>query len=202
MLDFLAFLFPRRCVFCRVNHADGLCLDCQDKLPWREPVKADAAPVIAPLFYRDAVRLALHRYKFRGYSGYAAVFGELAAQAVKASGAEADVVAWVPCGLFRRWRRGYDQSRLLALAVAGQLGLPAEKLLVKTRSVKSQTKMKDDAARRENVRGVFKAHGSARDKRVLLVDDIRTSGATMNEARATLLSAGAAKVYPCAVASK
>jgi predicted amidophosphoribosyltransferase len=98
--------------------------------------------------------------------------------------------------------RGYDQSRLLALAVAGRLELPAEKLLVKARSVKSQTKMEDDVSRRRNVQGAFKASGPVEGKLILLIDDIYTSGATMDECRSILLSAGAASVIQCVVAAK
>lgn len=196
----LSFLLPRRCVFCRTLHTDGICGSCQDKLPWREPPGQNS--VVAPLYYRGAVRFALHRYKFRGFSGYAEVFGTLMAQALRDCNIEADAVTWVPCGVWRRWMRGYDQSRLLALAVAGRLELPAEKLLVKARSVKSQTKMEDDVSRRRNVQGAFKASGPVEGKLILLIDDIYTSGATMDECRSILLSAGAASVIQCVVAAK
>jgi ComF family protein len=195
MLDYL---LPRRCAFCRRPHPDGLCDSCREILPLRE--RPDAGGVIAPLYYRDMVRFALHRYKFRGISGYAGVFGALMAGA--AHGVEADVVTWVPCGFGRRWTRGYDQSRLLAAIVARRLGLPAERLLSKTRPVKSQTKMKDDAARRRNVQGVFKTAGPSQGKRILLIDDIYTSGATMDEAQRVLLSAGATGVIPCVLATR
>jgi ComF family protein len=198
MFNLLSFLLPRRCVFCRKPHQEGICDLCQGKLPWRLP--PDQNGVIAPLYYRDMARFALHRYKFRGFSGYAEVFGALMAQALR--GVEADAVAWIPCGFWRRWTRGYDQSRLLALSVAKRLSLPTEKLLKKTRPAKSQTKMKDDGARRRNVRGVFKSSAPARGKRVLLIDDIYTSGATMNEARGVLLSAGAAKIVLCVAAAR
>ena len=200
MPDLLAFLLPKRCVFCRKSCKDGLCADCQDKLPWRTP--PDANGVVAPLYYRDTVRFALHRYKFRGFSGYAGTFGTLIAQAAADSRVEADVVTWVPCGFWRRWTRGYDQSRKLARVAAKKLGLPAEKLLTKKRNPKSQTKMVNDAARRENVRGVFQPVRGPRGKRVLLVDDIFTTGATAGECREALLNAGAADVVCCAVASR
>jgi ComF family protein len=199
-MNIIDLLLPRRCVFCRAIDKGGICALCQDKLPWRVP--PDQNGITAPLYYKDIARYALHRYKFKGFSGYAQVFGILMAQALSDSGAEADVVTWIPCGFWRGWSRGYDQSRLLALNAAKRLGLPAEKLLVKARFVKSQTKMANDGARRRNVSGVFKARGQASGKRVLLIDDIYTSGATMREAAAVLTASGFAAVIPCAVAAR
>jgi predicted amidophosphoribosyltransferase len=90
---------------------------------------------------------------------------------------------------------------LLAINAAKTLSLPHEKLLLKVKRVKSQTKMPGDAERHENVKGVFKALPAARGKRILLIDDIYTSGATISQAADVLLSAGAAEVIPCAVAA-
>ncbi|MDR0325703.1 MAG: ComF family protein [Oscillospiraceae bacterium] len=196
----LEFLLPKLCAFCRRPDRDGLCADCQGKLPWRAP--PDAGGVIAPLYYRDIVRFSLHRYKFRGVSGYADVFGMLMAQAVSDSRVEAEVATWVPCSFFRRWARGYDQSERLARAVAKYLGLSADKLLAKQRHAKSQTKMSGDEMRRENVRGAFKVLQNPAGKRILLIDDIYTSGATLDECRSVLLSAGAEEVICCAAASR
>jgi ComF family protein len=196
----LNLIVPKRCAFCRAVTPDGLCDNCQTKLPWRLP--CDAGGVVSPLCYKDTVRLALHRYKFRGFSGYAAVFAELMAQAVRDCRVEADVVTWVPCSFWRRWARGYDQSEKLAHAVAKKLGLPMEKLLRKKRNIKSQTKMPGGAARRVNVRDAFTAVPAAREKRILLIDDIVTSGATLNECRSILCSSGAKTVVFCTAAAR
>jgi ComF family protein len=200
MADLISLILPKRCVFCGAPHPGGFCGDCGGKLPWRKPPGLDG--VIAPLFYKSSARFALHRFKFRGFSGYAPVFAALMAQAVRDCGAEADTVAWIPCGIWRRWTRGYDQSRLLAKAAAKALSLPHEKLLIKVKRVKSQTKMPGDAERHINVKGVFKALPAARGKRIFLIDDIYTSGATLNQASGVLKSAGAAEVIPCAVAAR
>lgn len=198
-MDWLSVLFPRRCIFCRRPHPEGLCAECQDKLPWRTE---QTGGVIAPLLYRTTVRAALHRYKFQGFSGYAEIFGMLTAQAVQDSRTEADVVTWVPCSRIRRWTRGYDQSEKLARVIGKQLGVPVKKQLIKVRHTRSQTKMRDDAERRKNVSGTFKAIGSTSEKRVLLVDDIHTTGATLAECRNVLLHSGAIEVICCTVASK
>jgi ComF family protein len=199
MVDFLALILPKRCVFCRKPCPEGLCADCRTGLPWR---KSGASPVVTPLYYRDTVRLALHRYKFHGALGYAKVFAELMLRALEDGGVRADAVTWIPCSLFRRWSRGYDQSEKLARAIAGGLQLPVQKLLNKKRHSRSQTRMTDDRARRRNVRGAFAASPEAFGKRILLIDDIYTSGATMEECRGVLLKAGALEVVGCVLAAK
>lgn len=199
MLDLIV---PKRCAFCRRPHPDGLCADCRVNLPWR------SAPydgvVIAPLLYRDSVRQALHRYKFRGVSGNAQVFGELMAAAARSANAEADAVTWVPCSFARRWTRGYDQAKKLAQSLGRRLALPVEGILRKTRHTRSQTKMPDSAARRANVQGAFNVRPkvSVEGKRILLVDDIHTTGATLDECKKILLNAGAESVVCCVVASR
>jgi ComF family protein len=202
MFDLLGVLLPKRCIFCQGHRpASGgrellVCTSCLGSLPWRLP-----GEIVAPLYYKGAVRSALHRYKFNGASGYAKAFGTLMAQAIVGSGVSADVITWIPCSFFRRWSRGYDQSEKLARAVSKCLHLPSQKLLVKKRHAKSQTKMADEAARRENVRGVFSASSEAFGKRVLLIDDIYTTGATMEECRQVLLDAGAEEVTGCVLAA-
>ncbi|MDR0293899.1 MAG: ComF family protein [Oscillospiraceae bacterium] len=200
MPDPFSILLPKRCVFCRKPHPDGLCGECREGLPWRDP--PDKNGVVSPLLYREPVRSALHRYKFRGFSGYAEVFGLLMSQAVSGARVRADVVTWVPCSFLRKWTRGYDQSEKLARAVAKRLNLPAEKLLKKARHTKPQTKMPDGAARRENVRGAFRLLQNPPGRSILLIDDIHTTGATMEECRGILRSAGAGNVILCTAASR
>ncbi|MDR1669666.1 MAG: ComF family protein [Oscillospiraceae bacterium] len=198
----LNLLLPKRCAFCRRPHPDGLCETCRDELPWR--IKPYDGIVAAPLLYRGAVRSALHRYKFRGVWGGAEIFGELMAAAVRSAGAEADIITWVPCSFARRWTRGYDQARKLAQSVGKRLCLPLERTLRKIRHTRSQTKMPDSEARRANVRGAFGVRADAviAGRRILLIDDIHTTGATLDECKRLLLGAGAASVVCCAVAAR
>ncbi len=198
----LSLIVPKRCAFCRRPHPDGLCADCRDELPWRR--NPYDGVVVAPLLYRGTVRQALHRYKFRGVSGNAKVFGELMAAATRSAGVEADAVTWVPCSFARRWTRGYDQAKKLAQSLGRHLSLPAEAMLRKTRHTRSQTKMPDSEARRANVQGSFsvRAKTTLTGRRVLLVDDIRTTGATLDVCKTILLNAGAENVVCCVVASK
>ena len=111
-----------------------------------------------------------------------------------------EVLTWIPVSTLRRWKRGFDQTQLLALATARELGIPAVKTLKKIRHTPPQSGIGKADARRANVLGAYRITDPAlvRDKSVLLLDDILTTGATASECAKTLLLAGAREVS-CAV---
>lgn len=207
-MGWLDALFPKRCVFCRAllgfAHTEPpyLCAGCQKALPW---CSSQEPEVFAPLYYRDAARLAIHRYKFNGSVSYARTFGYLMAQAVRAE--DFDLVTWVPCSLLRRLKRRFDQSELLARELSEQLGLPLRPLLRRKRHGRAQFRQKSAAGRRENVRNAYAARSAslnrpAPETRLLLVDDIYTTGATFQECRRALREAGLVSVSLVCVARK
>ena len=199
-MTLLDLLFPPRCIFCRKPSRESPCPACQDTLPWLDG--RQRAGVLAPLVYTRSVRAALTRYKFGGQMGSSRVFAHFICQLLRDEGAAADAVTWVPCSFFRRHRRGYDQCREIAKNVAQELSLPCEKMLAKIRHTKSQRDMAGPEERRANVRGAFATHGQVSGRRIILIDDIYTTGATMEECRETLLSACAREVFCAAAARK
>ncbi len=115
---------------------------------------------------------------------------------------EVDMVVPVPLYRRRLWWRGFNQAALLAGAVARRLGRPLElRNLVRLRPTTPQTSQSHDD-RRRNVRGAFsvKHPGRIRGKRLLLVDDVMTTGATLDECARTLIAAGARRVEALALA--
>jgi ComF family protein len=107
-----------------------------------------------------------------------------------------DLVTWAPTSSLHRRRRGYDQAELIAHDVARRLQLPASSLLRRRGSV-AQT----GRSRRERLTGpAFRARSTVRGKRILVVDDVATTGATLRAARRALRAAGAEMVYCWAVA--
>lgn len=197
----LDFLFPPRCIFCRKflkRNEKHWCDRCLKDLPYTDGIRIygdNFLYAVSPLFYRDNVRLAIHRYKFRGLAGYARGFGIIVADCVRKNVDDYDVVTWVPVSIRRQKTRGYDQSMLIAQAAALELGTVAIETLTKPVDNPSQSGI-EAAQRRKNVEGVF----SVRDpelvvgKRVLLIDDIITTGATLSECSSVLLGAGALSV--------
>ena len=205
----LDLLFPPKCAFCGAltDRSDrGMCPACRRDLPWTENLKRRAdfvAGISAPLYYEGAVRRALIRFKFNGAPARGEVYGRLVAEELRRQGrTDFDVVTWAPLSRKRLRRRGYDQARLLAEAAAKELALPCEGLLRKIRHTPPQSGIEAPEARRANVSGVYAAAAPDRTegKRVLLIDDVITTGATVSECARVLLLSGAESVAAAALA--
>ena len=151
--------------------------------------------------YEGVVAESLRRFKFSGQSQYAASFGRMLAPLLRT--APFEVLSWVPVSAKRRRSRGYDQTELLAHAVAKELELPCTQTLQKIRHNPAQSSQRDAAARRANVLGAYRAVSPERfaGRSVLLIDDILTTGATLSECSRVLLTAGASSVVCAALAA-
>ena len=200
-------LFPPKCVLCgkllSVRQTD-LCRDCREKTevfshseehPYRHKW-------ISVWYSEGKVRESLLRFKFGGARSYAEAYGRLLSMTIVRDGLaeEPFVLSWIPVSRKRAWKRGYDQVRLIAERVSRELGVELVPTLKKVRDNPAQSGMGDAAARRANVSGVYRAVNADcfSGKRVLLLDDIMTTGATAGECARVLLTAGAEKV-DCAV---
>ena len=199
-------LFPRKCVFCgRIlkRNESGICRTCRTEIPEYEGERylpgLDGCCVL--WYYEDKVRESLLRFKFHNRSDYAQVYGPVLAMRIHQRFPDADLITWVPVSGKRLKERGYDQAELLAGSAAEELDIPAVRLLEKHRHNDAQSGIGDAAARRENVRDAYRGCADAAGKRIVLIDDILTTGATARECAAVLKKAGAAKVYLAAVAS-
>ena len=147
--------------------------------------------------YTSALRKAVRHVKYRRREGIRRRLGRLLAEAVKARRPELpfDLILPVPMHWRRRLVRGYDHSRMLAQTLAGELNLPMGHELIRIRHTPPQVHL-PRSRRIENMRGAFAVTaGSGIDgARVLLVDDVTTTGATAGEAAKTLLAKAASRV--------
>lgn len=204
-------LFPPKCVFCRKllskNETD-LCHECREHTPEATHSKMRipfVAQWTAMWYYKDNVRKSIHRFKFGNARGYADVYARhLAIKLTECGFTESfDVLTWIPTSPWRRFLRGYDQAYLLAVALGKELGCKPVSLLSRTRHTRTQSSLRDAAARRANIHGVYKPRNPDQfaGKRVLLVDDVITTGATSSECARVLLTAGAKEVLFAAVAT-
>ena len=207
----LDLLFPPRCVFCGKLLATGerdFCARCQKELPWLEGPAAEQTGEFfslcaAPLRYQDTVRDSIRRYKFKGRQGYHKAYGKLVAQCVHDHLAgKYDLITWVPLSDKRKKERGYDQAFLLASAAALELGDVAVETLRKSRHTDAQSGLEGEAERRANVLGAYAAVDPEllAGKRVLLIDDVVTTGATFSECARVLRTMGAKDVVCAALA--
>lgn len=201
-------LFPRKCVFCgRIlsRNESGICHLCRASLPEyaEQRLLSGLDGYSALWYYEGSVRDSLLRYKFHNRPDYADVYGPELALRILRQLPEADLLTWVPVSKNRLKERGYDQAELLVKAAAKELGKPAVRLLDKVRNNPAQSGISDAAARKENVQGVYQLRPDVdiAGKRVILVDDILTTGATAGECARMLRKAGAAQVYLAVVAS-
>lgn len=205
----LDLLFPPKCPFCgKVQDRPGICPDCRRDLPRTEdPEQERLLPgplrCVSPLWYEGLARDGLLRFKFRGAVEAAEALGELTAQcAAERYPGEFDAVTWAPVSGKRLRERGYDQARLLAEAMCRRWDTVPTAMLRKAADNPAQSGLADAARRRANVLGVYQAEEDAvRGRRILLVDDIVTTGATLCECARVLREAGAESVV-CAAAAR
>ena len=203
-------LFPPKCVLCRRildEEETDLCRACRTDSP-ECPVSKNKLPFLdswaAVWYYEGLPRKSLLRYKFHGVRSYAGAYGRLMAMKLSREHPEGfDLVTWVPISPLRRLRRGYDQVELLAKSVSAELEIPAAALLKKVRHNRPQSGISGQAQRRANVLGVYTVTDPRllSGKRILLLDDIVTTGATAGECARLLLTAGAKEVHLGAVAA-
>lgn len=167
---------------------DRLCGECRSRPPVLVQMRAS-------LRYQEPTDRIIHRFKYEGYFALGEPLSHFLIAAWPTWERPPDLILPVPLHPRRRQRRGYNQSELLARPLGRALGIPVVvSALERNRHTAPQVGLGPDE-RHANVRGAFTAQATAvRDRDVLLVDDVLTTGATMSAAAEALLAAGAASV--------
>ena len=204
-------LFPAKCVLCGnllKQEETDLCRSCRAEAPVHPDRKTKPQfldSFAAVWYYEGSVRRSLLRFKFRGARSYAGCYGRQLAMTLSKKHPEGyDLLTWVPVSTLRRLRRGYDQVELIAYELGRELDMEPIPVLRKIHHNRPQSRIADGAARRANVLGVYRVMTPEilSGKRVLLLDDIVTTGATLSEAARMLKTAGAKEVHGAAVAAR
>jgi len=220
----LDLLFPPQCVGCGRKEL-LLCPSCRASLAPNPPPHCQkcAAPiegghlchrcreaehyldgVYSPYLFEGTIRECVHRLKYRHLRGLAGPLAELLAESLKDKALPGDTLVPVPLHPGRERYRGYNQSALLARELGQATGLPvAEKVLLRVKASGSQARASGLEERRRNVEGAFacSAAGVA-GKRILLLDDVCTTGATLEAAARALKEGGAASVWGLTLAKE
>jgi competence protein ComFC len=206
--------YPERCVGCERRSSDVLCRTCFEALPRvdRPVCERCGLPTAfatfvceeckyvdfgfesarAALKYEGVGKEIVHALKYRGYKR---VVEKLAAPLMLQvlDDGRFDAVVPVPLHRSRLRKRGFNQAELLARGVACKINATVSDTLEVVHSTRDQVEL-SAAQRRANVAGAYKARGSLRG-RILLVDDVFTTGATMSACAGTLVQAGAREVH-------
>ena len=202
----LDLVFPPKCPYCRRILEDpraSVCPACVPELPWLEGGAEERSVEFAdgcfsPLAYRDTVPEAVRRYKFDRVRALSRPFARLMARCLEGRPeGRPDLICWAPLSRERLRERGFDQAELLAREVGRLLSVPVRPVLEKVRDTAPQSGLEDLSARRANARGAYALLPGAdlTGLRVVLVDDVVTSGSTLGECAELLRRSGAESVY-------
>src|SRR5215216_4305526 len=214
-------IYPQRCVGCERRARDLLCRACFEALPKIgrpvcgrcgmptafETFVCDECKGVdfgfesarAPLRYEGVGEEIVHALKYRGYTRIVEKLATPLMLGVLDRGERFDTVVPVPLHRSRLRRRGFNQAELLARGVAAGLNAPVLNKLRAVRRTRDQVEL-SAAERRANVEGAFAARERVRG-RILLVDDVFTTGATTSECAETLLAGGAQEVHALSLCS-
>jgi len=213
--------FPERCACCgQPTDAGQVCAACRRewlhldrwlcKICEREMMSCRCRGrqlffdgITAPFCYGGAVRKAIHTCKFHGRRRLAPLFAADMAGQLKATGPDwrFDVICCVPLHKSRLRERGFNQCELIAREMSAQLDIPFEAAgLAKIRPTPSQHTLRAKE-RLQNLSGAFVCRKRFDGQTVLLIDDVSTTGATLDECAKMLKQAGAARVWACVLAA-
>jgi len=221
---FLRFLFPPRCICCDTllpfKNSVEICSGCMEDLPLMQKFehKAPGGSSIGKVYcvfgYEKGIRKAIHNLKFNDRPGNAATLVDLCCFYLKSFPgdnsvpfmplSDYDIILCVPMHPGRKRKRGYNQSELLADRLAYRMNIPAlKRVMVKTVNTQAQSAL-GKADRFRNLIGAFqvKAPGLVKGKRILLVDDVMTTGNTLEQCGKVLKNEGAIKVDAFVVAMR
>lgn len=220
--QWIELIAPSRCAWCGQRaKRDGICAGCRDDLPWnRVQCPGCALPQAAPVLCRHCQRRAhrfdsawtpfvlmqpvqqtIHRLKYGGQFGPARSLGRLMAQQLAQRAAPLpDLVIPVPLHWRRQFRRGYNQARELARGLSDVLAVKvSEQAVRRIRATPDQIGL-NAAARRRNLRGAFSVAQNLSGLHVAVLDDVMTTGATLDELARVLRATGASRIEAWALA--
>jgi len=218
----LDLLFPRRCVDCG-KEGDFICDSCRRSLPRIMPPfcpkcgipqpsgilcpgcvswQVEIDGVRSPFRFGGVIREAIHQLKYRHLRALAEPLAELLNNYLASNHMPGEVLVPVPLHRERLRERGYNQSSLLAKELGKLINLPVvDDCLIRQRSALPQARTSTVEERHSNVADAFICRGRRlRDKEILLIDDVATSGATLDACATALKATGAASVWGLALA--
>jgi competence protein ComFC len=220
--NLLDLFFPPKCIVCG-NTGTFLCDICEKDIVQVNVLRCPACKKVSlhgqycPMcrntsnlrgiitsghFKDELLKNMVHKYKYEGLYALAPVLARRLVVAIKKEGIRFDAITFVPISKKRERERGYNQSRLLAKEIASIYRRPILLGLTKTKETKPQVGL-DKKKRGKNILGSFRYFGrNLVGKKILLIDDVYTTGATLNECALALKKRGAKSVYGAVIAKE
>ncbi|MBI5565636.1 MAG: ComF family protein [Chloroflexi bacterium] len=190
----LEYVCPPTCDRCGEPHTTGLCTKCR-----AQPLQIES--IHSVVIFQGKVREAIHRFKYERLSGLADPLGDLLADGWRAQHLTADWLVPVPLHAARQRERGYNQAELLARRLSQRVNVPCAAAAINRTRLTAVQMTLDAAQRKANVAGAFaSADARLQGARVVVIDDVCTTGATLDACAAALLALGAASVVGLTVA--
>ena len=191
----LNLIFPPRCEVCKTNSSEVLCEQCFQQIKFMKPHLG----IHSVSIYEGVLRSAIHRFKFKKRKRLAEPLGILLVKYLGSSPSmemkEMDVIIPVPLHRKRLRERGFNQTELLARVISRYYEVPVTPALERILNTRAQFDL-PRAERFRNIAGAFKVCDikSVYNKRILLLDDIYTTGSTIAECSKSLKTAGARRI--------
>ncbi|HOQ02143.1 MAG TPA: ComF family protein [Acetivibrio clariflavus] len=212
----LDLVFPPKCIFCNkiLNYGTGICIceSCSLNIPYFSEknlnlIKSNSYfdDIICVCEYSGIIKEALIKYKFFNKPSFGRTFARLIYNRIKEKTnlGEIDLIVSVPLHRKKEQLRGYNQSYLIAKQLGKLLGTKVSKnILIRTKNTDSQSLL-NRVERLRNVKDAFSVTdtNAIKDKSILIVDDIFTTGSTLNECCRILKDAGARRITAIVVAT-
>lgn len=206
----LNLIFPKKCIGCQ-KEGVWFCENCISKvalceMPLLRFADSKLDGLISIAYFKEPLKEAIHAFKYDGIRELVCPLSKLAIKHLeddRLKFIKSFILIPIPLYKDKELERGFNQAALLTEEIAKKLNLKILKDgLVKTKKTKAQMELKGKE-RRENVKGTFAFIGDKkeiRNKKILLVDDVITTGSTLNEAAKVLKRAGAKVVWGLVVA--
>ena len=203
----ISFIYPNICPCCEeiIEHDEDFCDNCRKKLTmFNENFDIEHADeFVAYCYYEGKIRHAIRKYKVtaNGNSYYAFAFGIVQALRRNKLTDGIDAVVYMPMTEEDLYERGYNQVLLMAKEVHHLLHVPVYNALLKVRETKSQKSL-NSSERKSNIKNAFSINPdiNVKSKKLLLIDDLCTTGNTLSEASKVLKEAGASKIIAASFA--
>ena len=215
MLKYLInLIFPPKCIFCNnileLNSDIYICKECFKNIPFIDSIQILRGTsdyyddIVCICEYSGIIRDALVKFKFFNKPSYYKTFAKMLAIKIKETNwQEIDIIVGIPLYFEKEQKRGYNQSYLISKALSKELGVAeGTSFVTRVRDTGSQSLLAKNQ-RISNIKDAFKVNviNGVNGKTILLIDDILTTGSTINECSKALKQAGARKVIAAVVAT-